>query len=212
MTGKNSASSASTGSVSHDARRNSRRYVKREATSAPMSAGSASSIPASHFCESSPTVAKPGSTSRSRCTASGMVVGVAGDRRTPTTDRVDARARRGRLGHRNRYRSPGGTRARCVQPADCIDSAKRASYASARSRMPGSTRIRRSGATRNALERGRETGMGGERGVGIGPALSQHVEGVTGEDDHRGPAATFDRVRDRPGHLPGDVGPTRREP
>ena len=48
--------------------------------------------------------------------------------------------------------------------------------------------------------------MGGERRLGIRAALAEHVERVAGEDDHRRPAAPFDRERDGAGHLPRHVG------
>ena len=167
-----------------------------------MSAGSASSMPSSHLCEASPTFAKPGSTSRSRCDDERVVVGIA---------RIDERRRRIELvagldAHdphaRRRCRSPTRTRARPSTRSTGRVSAYAGVVRERASRgCPGSTMIRRSGAARNELERGREPRMRGERGVGIGAAFAQHVERVAREDDHRRAATPFDRVRDRPRHF-----------
>ncbi len=141
--GKKSASSASTGSVSHAARRNRRRYVNREATSAPMSAGSASSIPSNHLCDASPTFANPGRTSRSICMTSGWSLGSRG---SPNA----AAGSSWWPGSTRTTRTPAPVSISSTlaspthQPFERRPAAARASYASAPSRTPGSSTTRRS--------------------------------------------------------------------
>ncbi len=210
-TGKKTASNASTGNVSHAARRKSRRYVNRDATSAPISAGSASSMPASHLCDASPTFAKPGSTSRSRWVTSGWSLGSRG---SPNAAAESSWC-------------PGSTRTTRTPDPVSISSTHASATLQPLSRSPSAARevVREGGvadtrehhdpvlgAGEEARHCRREAGVRGERGRGVGSSLAQQVERVACEDHDSRAATPLDRRRDRPGDLPGDVRPTRREP